>query len=92
MDRHAQHDFPGVHLGEGCVIAAGSIVAKDVEPYTIVGGNPAKPIKKRFEDFVIQELLALKIYDRSDEELDRIQAALCSDDLNLLKKELNQLK
>lgn len=84
--------LPGVHLGEGCVIAAGSIVTKDVEPYTIVGGNPAKPIKKRFEDFVIQELLALKIYDRSDEELDRIQAALCSDDLNLLKKELNQLK
>ena len=44
------------------------------------------------EDSVIQDLLALKIYDRSDEELDRIQATLCSDDLNLLKKELNQLK
>ena len=84
--------LPGVHLGEGCVIAAGSIVAKDVAPYTIVAGNPAKPIKKRFEDAVIQELLALNIYDRSDEELDRIQTALCSDDLNFLKKELNQFK
>lgn len=84
--------LPGVHLGEGCVIAAGSIVTKDVEPYTIVAGNPARVIKKRFNDAIINDLLALKIYDRSDEELDRIQTALCSDDLNFLKKELNQFK
>lgn len=39
--------LPGVTIGDGAVIAAGSVVTKNVEPYTIVGGNPAKPIKER---------------------------------------------
>lgn len=39
--------LPGVHIGDGCIIGAGSVVTKDVEPYTIVAGNPAKIIKKR---------------------------------------------
>ena len=39
----------GVRIGEGAVVAAGALVTKDVEPYTIVGGVPAKPIRKRFE-------------------------------------------
>ncbi|MDO4465983.1 MAG: acyltransferase [Bacillota bacterium] len=39
--------LPGVHIGDGCVIGAGSVVTKDVEPYSIVGGNPAKVLKKR---------------------------------------------
>lgn len=42
--------MPGVTLGEGCVVAAGSVVVKDVPPYTVVGGNPAKPIKNRSRD------------------------------------------
>lgn len=42
--------LPGVELGEGCIIAAGSVVTKDVPPYAIAGGNPARVIKKRFED------------------------------------------
>lgn len=40
----------GVIIGDGCIIAAGSVVVKDIEPYSIVGGNPAKFIKKRFND------------------------------------------
>lgn len=48
----------GITIGDGAVIAAGSIVTKDVEPYTIVGGNPAKFIKKRFDDKTIEKLLA----------------------------------
>jgi acetyltransferase-like isoleucine patch superfamily enzyme len=39
--------LPGVTIGEGAVVAAGSVVVKDVEPWTVVGGNPAKVIKKR---------------------------------------------
>ena len=48
---------PGISIGTGAVTAAGSVVVKDVPPYTIVGGNPAKPIKARFEDKLIERLL-----------------------------------
>ena len=49
----------GVHIHQGAVIAAGSVVAKDVPPYVIVGGVPAKIIKYRFEEDVIRELLKI---------------------------------
>ena len=48
----------GVSIGTGSVIAANSVVTKDVEPYSIMGGNPAKLIRKRFPDTLVQELLA----------------------------------
>jgi len=53
----------GVHIGDGAVIAGQSVVTKDVEPYTIVGGNPAKVIKKRFSDDIISQLLKYKWWD-----------------------------
>ncbi len=49
----------GCTIGEGAVIAAGSVVTKSVEPYTIVGGNPAKPIRKRYSDDVIAYLMQI---------------------------------
>lgn len=45
----------GTKIGEGAIIAAGAVVVKDVDPYTIVGGNPAKPIKARFTDSELKE-------------------------------------
>jgi acetyltransferase-like isoleucine patch superfamily enzyme len=53
----------GVTIGDGAIIAGGAIVTNDVLPYTIVGGIPAKPIKKRFSDEQIQELLQIKWWD-----------------------------
>ena len=53
----------GVTIGDGAVVAAGSVVTKDVEPYSIVGGNPAKLIRKRFPDDIIERLLRLKWWD-----------------------------
>jgi virginiamycin A acetyltransferase len=51
--------MPGVRIGEGAIVAARSVVAEDVPPYAIVGGNPAKIIKMRFRDDVIAELLSI---------------------------------
>ncbi|MFC3199598.1 Vat family streptogramin A O-acetyltransferase [Parapedobacter deserti] len=52
--------MPGVKVGDGAIIATNATVTKDVAPYTIVGGNPAREIKKRFSTEKIAELLALK--------------------------------
>ena len=59
----------GVHIGDGAIIAARAVVTKDVPPYTIVGGTPAKEIRKRFDAEVIQQLLILKWWDWSTDEI-----------------------
>ncbi len=53
----------GVKIGDGAIIGTNSLVTKDVEPYTIVGGNPAKEIRKRFDEETIRLLLAVKWWD-----------------------------
>lgn len=53
----------GVTVGDGAVVAAGSIVTKDVPPYMIVGGNPAREIRSRFDKFIVERLLDLKWWD-----------------------------
>ena len=59
----------GVTIGNGAVVGMGSVVTKDVEPYTIVAGNPAKLIRKRFDDDTIQRLLKSKWWELDDLEL-----------------------
>lgn len=59
----------GVHIGDGAIIAAHAVVTKDVPPYTIVGGTPAKEIRKRFDADTIQQLLKLKWWDWSTDEI-----------------------
>ena len=62
----------GVTIGQGAVIAAGSIVTKDVPPYAIVGGNPAKIIKYRFEPNIVEQLLKLDYSKLTEEKIIRI--------------------
>ncbi|NHB93110.1 CatB-related O-acetyltransferase [Photorhabdus cinerea] len=76
--------MPGVTIGEGAIVAANSVVTKDVEPYSIVAGSPAKLVKYRFEPHIINELLALKIYDWSEEKFNALKRYLCSSDINVL--------
>jgi len=59
----------GVHIGDGAIIAARAVVTKDVPPYTIVGGTPAKEIRKRFDTEVIKQLLKLKWWDWSTNKI-----------------------
>ncbi|MBQ4915616.1 CatB-related O-acetyltransferase [Maribacter sp. MMG018] len=66
---HAATIMPGVHIGDGAIIATKAVVTKNVEPYTIVGGNPAKPIKKRFSEDRIEKLLALQWWHWSIEKI-----------------------
>lgn len=61
----------GIKVGDGAIIGAGSIVTKDVKPFTIVAGNPAKPIGQRFDAPVIEQLQQLKWWDWSEEEIKR---------------------
>lgn len=62
----------GVTIGTGAVVAAGSVVVKDVEPYSIVGGNPARHIKYRFSDEIVVGLLKSKWWMLSDTELSQL--------------------
>lgn len=68
----------GVTIGSGSVVAAKSVVTKSVPPYAIVGGNPAKLIRFRFTDEIINQLLALKWWDLDDSVIDSIVPLLQS--------------
>ena len=65
--------MPGIRIGHGAIIGTRALVTRDVEPYTIVGGNPAKPIRKRFSDEDIALLLEMAWWDWPD---DMLQAAM----------------
>jgi len=68
-----------VKIGNGVVIAAGAVVTKDIDSYTIVAGVPAKPIRKRFSNAIIDEIEALKWWDMSEAELQKIKPMFFKD-------------
>ena len=71
-----------VTIGNGAIVAAGSVVTKDVAPYTIVAGVPAKEIRKRFLDSIIQEIEVLQWWDKSEEDLEKIKPLFFKDFTN----------
>lgn len=72
----------GVNIGDGAILACNSHIVKDVEPYTIVGGNPAKLIKYRFSKEVIDELLKIKWWDWPENKINENTDLLCNEYIN----------
>lgn len=78
--------MPGVRIGDGAIIAANSVVAKDIPPYCVAGGNPCGVIRKRFDDALISYLLELKWGDWDADKIFRNMEALCSGDLTKIRR------
>jgi len=80
--------MPGITIGDGSIIATNATVTKDVDPYTIVGGNPATVIRKRFSDETISQLLKLRWWDWPIEKItDNVQTLTGSNPLLLTNEE-----
>ena len=77
--------MPGIKIGSGAIIAAKSVVTSDVPPFSIVGGNPAKIIKTRFEQDIIDELLTIAWWDWDSKKITKHQQAIVGCDLSALR-------
>lgn len=80
--------LPGVRIGNGAIIGANSVVGSDVASYTIVAGNPARPIRRRFDDELIDLMERFKWWDKDIEEINRLIPLLTSSDLEAVRAEL----
>lgn len=80
--------MPGVKIGDGAIVAAYSVVARDIPPYAVYGGNPARFIKARFDDELVTLLLRFRWWDLAPEPLAEILPLLCDPDLAKVKQAL----
>jgi len=78
--------MPGITIGNGAIIATASVVTQNVPPYAIVGGNPARVIRRRFDDDTVARLEALRWWDWDAEKITRNVAALCGGDVEALER------
>ncbi|MDR1045994.1 MAG: CatB-related O-acetyltransferase [Candidatus Adiutrix sp.] len=80
--------LPGVHIGDGAIIGLNSVVGSDIEPYAIAVGNPAKPVRKRFDDELIALLESFRWWDKPIEEIQTLMPLLSNGDLERVRREI----
>ena len=78
--------LPGIHIGDGAIIGAGSVVASDIPPYTVAAGNPCRVIRPRFDQALTDCLLALRWWDWEAEKIFANLESLCSGDLSAIRR------
>jgi len=77
--------MPGAHIGDGAIIAADSVVTKDIPHYCVAGGNPCRVIRQRFDEALTAYLLELRWWDWDADKIFRHMEALCSGDLTKIR-------
>ncbi len=82
--------LPGVRVGDGAIIGTRSVVGSDVPPYSIVVGDPARVMRKRFDDELIGLLLRLRWWDRDIDEIRRMIPTLCCSDLSRVRETIRK--
>lgn len=83
--------LPGVYIGDGAIIGANSVIGSNVDPYTIVCGNPAKEVRKRFDDELIDLMLKFKWWDKSIDEINTLIPILTCGDLINVKEQIKRI-
>ncbi len=76
--------MPGIKIGDGAIVASRSVVTKDVPPYQVVGGNPARVLRARFDDATTKALLEIRWWDWDAAKITRNLAAICGTDITRL--------
>lgn len=83
--------LPGIHVGDGAIIGLNSVVGKDVEPYTIVAGNPARVIRRRFDDELTGLLQRLRWWDKSIDDIQKLIPVLTDSNIPKVKASIKQM-
>ena len=83
--------LPGVHVGDGCIIGANAVVASDVPPYSVVVGNPARMIRKRFDDEMIELLERLQWWNKAPDQVQKLIPVLSNSNLDEAKEDIKLL-
>lgn len=84
--------LPGVHIGDGAIIGANAVVSRDIEPYTVAAGNPARPVKKRFDGELTALLLQWKWWDKPAEEVAELLPLLTLTEPEEVKRKLKEIQ
>ncbi|WP_448187559.1 CatB-related O-acetyltransferase [Azospirillum sp. sgz301742] len=78
--------MPGVSIGHGAIVAARAVVTRDVAPYSVVAGNPAVEVRRRFDDATVTALLEVAWWDWPTDRIQRNLAAITGTDLDALRR------